>query len=102
MSEKNRAGKRTARERMLEERAADEARSKRKKKLIVGGVVLAVIAVGVTTGLVVQNQRSKPETPAAAPAGTIGEKNLVIPDGPANAPSVLTVYEDPRCPACGI
>ncbi|BFV59868.1 thioredoxin domain-containing protein [Kitasatospora sp. CMC57] len=102
MSEKNREGKRTARERMLEERAADEARSKRKKKLIVGGVVLAVIAVGVTTGVVVQNQRSKPETPAAAPAGTIGEKNLVIPDGPANAPSVLTVYEDPRCPACGI
>jgi protein-disulfide isomerase len=102
MSEKNREGKRTARERMLEERAADEARSKRKKKLVIGGVVLAVIAAGVITGVVVQNERSKPDTPVAAPAGAIGDKSLVIPAGPANAPSVLTVYEDPRCPACGI
>ncbi|MEU9076544.1 DsbA family protein [Kitasatospora sp. NPDC004745] len=102
MSEKNREGKRTARERMQAQRAAEEAASRRKKKLIVGGVVLAVIAAAVVTGVVVQNQRSKPETPTAAPAGTIGDKNLVIPVGSANAPSVLTVYEDPRCPACGI
>ncbi|WP_049651213.1 thioredoxin domain-containing protein [Kitasatospora sp. MY 5-36] len=101
MSEKNREGKRTARERMLEQRAADEASSRRKKKLIVGGSVLAVIAAAVIVGVVVQNQRSKPETPVAAPAGTIGDKNLVIPVGADNAPSVLTVYEDPRCPACG-
>ncbi|MFG3049836.1 thioredoxin domain-containing protein [Kitasatospora sp. NPDC048239] len=101
MSEKNREGKRTARERMLAERAADEAGARRKKKLVVGGVVLAVIAAAVVTGVVVQNQRSKPETPTAAPAGAIGDKNLVIPVGAANAPSVLTVYEDPRCPACG-
>jgi len=102
MSEKNREGKRSARERMREERAAQEARAGRNKKLIVGGVVVAVIAAAVVTGVVVQNQRSKPETPVAAPAGAIGDKNLVIPAGPANAPSVLTVYEDPRCPACGI
>ncbi|MER7753960.1 thioredoxin domain-containing protein [Kitasatospora sp. NPDC097643] len=102
MSEKNREGKRTARERMLEQRAADEAASRRRKKLIVGGSVLAVIAAAVVTGVVVQNERSTPETPAAAPAGTIGDKNLVIPAGAANAPAVLTVYEDPRCPACGM
>ncbi|MGK4583819.1 DsbA family protein [Kitasatospora sp. HPMI-4] len=101
MSEKNREGKRSARERMLEARAAEEARAKRNKKLGVVGVVAAVIAVAVVAGVTVQNQRSKPETPAAAPAGTIGDKKLVIPSGPANAPSVLTVYEDPRCPACG-
>ncbi|MFJ3216130.1 DsbA family protein [Kitasatospora sp. NPDC086801] len=102
MSDKNREGKRTARERMLEQRAADEATSKRRKKLLVGGAVLVVIAAAVVTGVVVQNERSKPETPVAAPAGTIGDKNLVIPAGSANAPAVLTVYEDPRCPACGI
>ncbi|WP_030245315.1 DsbA family protein [Streptomyces sp. NRRL S-350] len=101
MSEKNREGKRTARERMLEQREAEEASARRRKKLIVGGAVLAVIAAAVVVGVVVQNQRSKPETPAAAPAGTIGDKNLVIPVGAGNAPSVLTVYEDPRCPACG-
>ncbi|MEV7779215.1 thioredoxin domain-containing protein [Kitasatospora sp. NPDC088351] len=102
MSEKNREGKRTARERMQAERVADEARTRKKKKLVIGGVVLAVIAAAVVTGVVVQNERSKPETPTAAPAGTIGDKNLVIPVGAADAPSVLTVYEDPRCPACGI
>ncbi|MFD7903703.1 DsbA family protein [Kitasatospora sp. NPDC057904] len=102
MSEKNREGKRTARERMQAQRAADEAAGRRRKKLIVGGSVLAVIAAAVVVGVVVQNQRSKPETPAAAPAGTVGDKNLVIPVGSADAPSVLTVYEDPRCPACGM
>ncbi len=101
MSEKNREGKRTARERMQEERAAEEARGRRNKKMVVIGVVLAVVAVAAVVGVVVQNQRSKPDTPVAAPAGAIGPKNLMIPDGPANAPSVLTVYEDPRCPACG-
>ncbi|MFD8750994.1 DsbA family protein [Kitasatospora sp. NPDC059577] len=101
MSEKNRDGKRTARERMQEQRAAEESAAKRRKKLIVGGAALAVIAAAVVVGVVVQNQRSKPETPTAAPAGTIGDKNLVIPVGAGNAPSVLTVYEDPRCPACG-
>ncbi|MFG2694519.1 thioredoxin domain-containing protein [Kitasatospora sp. NPDC048407] len=101
MSEKNEEGKRSARERMLEERVEQEARAKRKKKLIVGGAVIAVIAAAVVVGVVVQNNRSKPETPTAAPAGTIGDKNLIIPVGSANAPSTLTVYEDPRCPACG-
>ncbi|MEV4612912.1 thioredoxin domain-containing protein [Kitasatospora sp. NPDC049258] len=101
MSEKNREGKRNARDRMREARAAEEAHDKRKKKLVIGGAVLAVIAVAVVVGVVVQDQRSKPETPVAAPAGAIGDKSLVIPAGPANAPSVLTVYEDPRCPACG-
>ncbi|MCP2312639.1 MULTISPECIES: DsbA family protein [Kitasatospora] len=102
MSEKNREGKRTARERMMAERAAQEAKDKRTKKLVVGGVVVAVVAAAAVTGVVVQNQRSKPETPVAAPTGAIGDKSLVIPSGAADAPSTLTVYEDPRCPACGM
>jgi protein-disulfide isomerase len=101
MSEKNREGKRTARERLKAQQAVDDARTRRRKQLVVGGVVLAVIAAAVVAGVVVQNERSKPDTPTAAPAGTIGDKNLVIPVGAAGAPSVLTVYEDPRCPACG-
>jgi protein-disulfide isomerase len=101
LSEKNREGKRSARERMQEEREAQQAKSARRKKLIVIGSVLAVIAAGVGIGIAVQNNRSAPATPVTAPAGTIGDKRLIIPDGPANAPSTLTVYEDPRCPACG-
>ncbi|WP_107101382.1 DsbA family protein [Streptacidiphilus griseoplanus] len=100
MSEKNRDGKRSARERLLAERQAQEARSRRNKKLLVIGSVVAVLAVAVGVGVAVQSMRSKPATPVAAPAGTIGDRRLVIPDGAANAPSTLTVYEDPRCPAC--
>ncbi|RAJ43712.1 protein-disulfide isomerase [Kitasatospora sp. SolWspMP-SS2h] len=101
MSEKNREGKRDARDKMRESRAAEEAKARRNKKLAVGGVVAVVIAAAVVVGVVVQNQRSKPETPTAAPAGASGDKNLVVPVGGADAPSTLTVYEDPRCPACG-
>ncbi|MFE9421764.1 DsbA family protein [Kitasatospora sp. NPDC006697] len=101
MSEKNRDGKRTARERMQQERVEQEAKDARRKKLLAIGAVLVVILAGVGIGIAVQNSRSASDTPAAAPAGAIGPKNLVIPDGPANAPATLTVYEDPRCPACG-
>ncbi|PYC87721.1 hypothetical protein C7C46_02935 [Streptomyces tateyamensis] len=101
MSEKNRSGKRTARERMLEERAAQDAQHAKKKKLLVIGAVVVVLAVAAGIGIAVQSSRSSSDTPSAAPAGAIGPKNLVIPDGPANAPATLTVYEDPRCPACG-
>src|SRR5262245_55481221 len=101
MSEKNRDGKRSARQRMREERAEQEARARRNKRLMVLASVLAVVGVVVAVGIVVQNERSTPETPVSAPAGSIGPARLVIPDGPADAPSALTVYEDPRCPACG-
>ncbi|MCC9308972.1 DsbA family protein [Kitasatospora sp. RB6PN24] len=101
LSEKNREGKRSARERMQQERAAEQVKAARRKKLLVVGTVLVVIAAGVGIGIAVQSSRSAPSTPTAAPAGAIGDKKLIIPDGPANAPSTLTVYEDPRCPACG-
>ncbi|MCX4749675.1 thioredoxin domain-containing protein [Kitasatospora sp. NBC_01287] len=101
MSDKNREGKRTARERMREERVAEASRDARRKKLLViGAVVLVLLAAG-GIGFAVQSGRSSSDTPTASPAGAIGPKNLVIPDGPANAPATLTVYEDPRCPACG-
>ncbi|MBB4928135.1 DsbA family protein [Kitasatospora kifunensis] len=79
-------------------RVAQEARDARRKKLLVVGAVLAA-AAGI--GVAVQSSRSSSDSPKAAPAGAIGPKNLVIPDGPANAPSTLTFHEDPRCPACG-
>ncbi|MCD0481573.1 DsbA family protein [Streptacidiphilus sp. ASG 303] len=100
MSEKNRDGKRSARERLAAERQAQEDRARRKRKLVVLGSVVAVVAVAVGVGVAVQSRRSQPETPVAAPSGAVGDRKLVIPDGAANAPATLTVYEDPRCPAC--
>ena len=101
MSQKNTEEKRNAREQMLAERAAQEAKTQRLKKLGVIGTVLAVLVVAVVVGILVMNSKSTPYSASQAPAGTIGTNNLVIPVGATNAPSTLTVYEDPRCPACG-
>jgi protein-disulfide isomerase len=101
MSQKNTEEKRNAREQMLAERAAQEAKAKRLRKLGVIGTVLAVLVVAVVVGILVMNNRTTPYTASQAPAGTIGANNLAIPVGATNAPSTLTVYEDPRCSACG-
>ncbi|QMU73713.1 thioredoxin domain-containing protein [Streptacidiphilus sp. P02-A3a] len=101
MSQKNGEGKRSARTRMQEERAAEEAKAKRLRKLGISGAVLAVLVVAVVVGILVMNSKSTSYNASQAPAGTIGANNLVVPVGATNAPSTLTIYEDPRCPACG-
>jgi protein-disulfide isomerase len=101
MSQKNGDAKRSARMRMQEERAAEEAKAKRLRKLWVSGAVLAVLVVAVVVGILVMNSKTTSYTAAQAPAGTIGANNLVVPVGATDAPSTLTIYEDPRCPACG-
>jgi len=102
MSQKNDDGKRSARERMQEERALQEAKTKRIRKFGIIGTVLAVLVVAVVVGVLVQNSRTSTYSAATqSPAGTTQAGNLVIPVGATNAPSTITVYEDPRCPACG-
>lgn len=106
MSKKNEDGKRTARERMQAERARTQATEKRKRALIIGGSVVAVLAVAATVGILVGNSQSdKNETswatvadrPLKLPAGMT---STVVPYGSnPNAP-VMTVYEDFRCPIC--
>ncbi|MDF9812599.1 thioredoxin domain-containing protein [Streptomyces sp. SPB162] len=102
MSQKNREGKRTAREAMYEQREKDKAREKRKRTWIVGGAVIVVLAIAGTIAAVVANHKSEPDKPLASPKGATGKDNLVIPTGAADAPSTLTVYEDFRCPGCGM
>ncbi|GAB2710988.1 DsbA family protein [Kitasatospora kifunensis] len=101
MSEKDQEGKRSARERMHQERAARQARLKRNKRFLIAGSVLMTIAVTVGVGAYARTRHAKPQGPVTAPAGAIGPEGLVVTDGSADAPSTLTVYEDPRCPACG-
>jgi protein-disulfide isomerase len=101
MSQKNDEGKRSARARMLEERAKQEAKARKKRQYGIVGAVLAVIVVLVAIGIVIQNGRSSSYNAASqAPGGTIGNTKLVVPVGATDAPSTVTVYEDPRCPAC--
>ncbi|MET9217825.1 DsbA family protein [Streptomyces sp. NPDC088197] len=102
MSQKNRDGKRSAREALYEQREKEKASARRRRTMVVAGAVVAVLAIAAVIGVVVADHKDSGggSTPAAAPKGAIGKDNLVIPVGAADAPSVLTIYEDFRCPAC--
>jgi protein-disulfide isomerase len=105
VSEKNRDGKRSAREALRQQRAKEEARARRKRTAVVAGGVVAVLAVAAVVGVLVADHNSNKTSsdssaPVAAPKGAVGKDNLVIPVGASDAPSTLTVWEDFRCPAC--
>ncbi|SFC83846.1 DsbA family protein [Streptomyces aidingensis] len=93
MSEKNRAGKRAARERLAAERAREQAAEKRLRLAKVLGSAVAVLAVVGVAGYFAAN--------AGDSRASDGEAADPVTQGPADAPAVLTVYEDFRCPACG-
>ncbi|RLL70177.1 thioredoxin domain-containing protein [Streptomyces sp. Z26] len=94
MSEKNREGKRSARERLREQQEREKAADKRVRALKVAGVMVGVLAVAGATGAVVAN--------SGGDDGGSGDTTSAKPvtQGAAAAPATLTVYEDFRCPAC--
>ncbi|GAA2410519.1 MULTISPECIES: thioredoxin domain-containing protein [Streptomyces] len=104
MSEKNREGKRTAREKMAVEREKQKSAEKRRRALIVGGAVVAVLGLAAVIGVVAANagkdDDSEASGPVVAPSGAQGKDGLAIPVGKESAKSTLTVWEDFRCPAC--
>ncbi|WP_329069277.1 DsbA family protein [Streptomyces sp. NBC_01429] len=105
MSEKNREAKRSARERLQQERAEFKAREKRKRGLIVAASAVGVLALAGAVGLLAVNMGKHKDGggaagPVSAPSGVNGKDDLAIPVGATDAPSTLTVWEDFRCPAC--
>lgn len=104
MSEKNRDGKRTARERLAVEREKQKAAEKRRRALIVGATVICVLGLAAVIGVVAANagkdKSSAGAGPVVAPSGAQGKDGLAIPVGKDGAKSTLTVWEDFRCPAC--
>ncbi|MFI1567391.1 DsbA family protein [Streptomyces sp. NPDC020490] len=104
MSEKNREGKRTARERLAVEREKQKAADKRRRALIVGAGVVCVLSLAAVIGVIAANagkdEGSDSAGPVVAPSGARGKNGLAIPVGKESAPSTLTVWEDFRCPAC--
>ena len=86
-------------------RQAQASADRRRRQWVIGGAVAAVIAVAVAVGVVVQQNRAASTAalgagPFAAPSGAVGDGSLAIPYGAAGARTVLTVYEDFRCPYC--
>ncbi|MFE6160647.1 DsbA family protein [Streptomyces sp. NPDC056486] len=102
MSEKNREGKRAARDRLAEERERQKSRDKQRRVLIVSAAAVGVLALAAVAGLVAANSGDDKETssPLSAPKGANGEDQLSIPVGKDSAKSTLTIWEDFRCPAC--
>ncbi|MEU3142836.1 MULTISPECIES: thioredoxin domain-containing protein [unclassified Streptomyces] len=104
MSEKNREGKRTARERLAVEREKQKAADRRRRTLIVGASVVCVLALAAVIGVVAANagkdEGGEEAGPVVAPSGALGKDGLAVPAGEESAESTLTVWEDFRCPAC--
>ncbi|ANP54469.1 protein-disulfide isomerase [Streptomyces griseochromogenes] len=103
MSEKNRDGKRAARERLAVEREKQKAADKRRRTLIVGASIVCVLGLAAVVGVIAANagkEKGSSAGPVVAPSGAQGKDSLAIPVGKDGAKSTLTVWEDFRCPAC--
>ncbi|GAA3506874.1 thioredoxin domain-containing protein [Streptomyces showdoensis] len=91
---------RDARERMRHERRRDEIRKRRvRRAAITGGIALA-LAGNVVLTVMVRANRASDDRPVVTPAGVTDQAGLVISVGRADAPAVMTIYEDLRCPGC--
>ncbi|MET7273331.1 thioredoxin domain-containing protein [Streptomyces flaveolus] len=103
MSEKNRDGKRTARQKLAEQREKQKSRDKRRRALIVGASVVCVLGLAAVIGVVAANAGKDDDSeagPVVAPSGAQGKDSLAIPVGKESAKSTLVIWEDFRCPAC--
>ncbi|QGZ48480.1 thioredoxin domain-containing protein [Streptomyces sp. QHH-9511] len=104
MSEKNRDGNRSARERLQQQREREKAREKQRRVLIVSAAVVGVLGLAAVVGVIAANSGkdggSDKAGPVVAPSGAVGDDKPAVPTGKPDAPSTLTIWEDFRCPAC--
>jgi protein-disulfide isomerase len=104
VSEKNRDGKRNARDRLALQRDRQQTAERRRRTLIVSATVLCVLGLAAVIGVIAANsgKDSGKATagPVVAPSGAQGKDSLAVPVGKDGARPVLTVWEDFRCPAC--
>ncbi|MGC5362559.1 thioredoxin domain-containing protein [Streptomyces sp. DT24] len=104
MSEKNREGRRAARDRLVQQREREKARERRRRTLIVASAVVGVLALAAVVGLIAanagKNDQDSEAGPAVVPSGATGKDGLAIQVGADAAPSTLTIWEDFRCPVC--
>ncbi|MFF7727948.1 thioredoxin domain-containing protein [Streptomyces sp. NPDC008001] len=103
----NQQNKQAARERLRAERERQAKRDKTRRQLVVAGAIVAVLAIAGGVGYAVSNMNDDKgsggwagDKPLVKPANTTGENGDEIVIGDAKAKETLTVYEDPRCPAC--
>lgn len=95
------AAKRTARERLAEQRRAEAQRRKRNRTLGIAGGALAVIVVVVLAVVLIQVNRSSSGgfDGKVAPISKQADGTVVMAKKGVTAP-VLDIYEDFQCPIC--
>ncbi|MFC3234688.1 hypothetical protein CP967_25905 [Streptomyces nitrosporeus] len=104
MSENSQERKRTARDRLVQQRELDRARDRRRRTLIVSAAVVGVLALAAVVGLIAANTGKDggggTAGPVVAPSGATGKDRLALRVGAGDAPVTLTIWEDFRCPVC--
>lgn len=94
MAKKNRATDRAERAAVAMKEA--QRQESRRRNLMVGGVVVAILAI-VVVGFLISRSLDDTNDVAAPAAGS--EFGLTV--GPADAPDKVVIYEDFLCPFCG-
>jgi protein-disulfide isomerase len=93
-----RAESQAASARAAEIRAAQEKKERRRRTAVVSAVGVAVLALVLVIGYIVQSGRDTTTAVGNAPTGAVG---YAVPAGPSSAPVKVTIYEDFLCPYCG-
>lgn len=107
MSTRNsKASKEAARERLRIQREKEAKKAKVRRQLLVGGGVVALLAIAGGVAFAV-NEMNKPgywkaaaKNPLVKPANTTGSDGLTITVGDPKNKNVVQEYEDLRCPIC--
>ena len=83
---------------------ADKQASRDKRVKVLGGIAVAVVAVGIVFAGYLGAQSAKPSTPTADPSAkspTGVTSTYGFPVAPVDsAKSTLVIFEDPQCPIC--
>jgi len=105
----NKVNKAAARERLRLQREKEAKRAKVRRQFLVGGGVLALLAVASVSAFAINkaNQPSKPgywelaaKDKLVKPANTTGTDGTTVIIGDANNKNTVEEYEDMRCPVC--
>lgn len=107
MSNRNsKASKEAARERLRAQREKEAKKAKVRRQLLVGGGVVALLAIAGGVAFAV-NEMNKPgywsdaaKNPLVKPANTTGANGTTITVGDPKNKNVVHEFEDPRCPFC--
>ncbi|WP_322763035.1 DsbA family protein [Frankia sp. Cr2] len=86
------------REKAATARAAEAAHARRRQRIIIASVAVAVLALVGVIGFAVQSSRTG-ATPVVLPANATGSDNGIVV-GKATAPVTVDFYEDFQCPIC--